>query len=308
MTFRAPWLLLALALPLLLAAWHALRAGHPLRVPVDRANVPHHPHLRRLVLLAESLPAGLLAVAILVLAGPQRQAPPRDERVLTNILFCLDVSGSMGWPVSVTAQGPKSRYDAAMDAIAAFCDYRQGDAFGLTIFGDEYLHWLPPTRDLDAIRRSAPFLKPGTLPYWFGGTEIAKALDGCRRRLLESPDGDRAIILVSDGSSGDFDNGRDDQIARALAADGIRLYFVQIGDEDGGPAGRIAARTGGRHFNAVSPATLAAVFREIDAMQKTRFEQGSSETVEHYRPFAIAGGVLLALHVFAQLGLRFTPW
>ena len=36
-----------------------------------------------------------LAVAILLLAGPQRLREPQSQRVLTNIEFCVDISGSI---------------------------------------------------------------------------------------------------------------------------------------------------------------------------------------------------------------------
>ena len=76
------------------------------------------------------LPILLLAIAILLLAGPRRFEQPRSEREMTNILFCLDVSGSMTAPF-----GAGSRYDAAMTSLNDFISFRKGDAFGLTVFG-----------------------------------------------------------------------------------------------------------------------------------------------------------------------------
>ena len=73
---------------------------------------------------------GLLAIAILLLAGPQRPSASADARVLTNLEFCLDVSGSMMAPF-----GDGKRADKALEAIIEFTSYRKGDAFGLTAFG-----------------------------------------------------------------------------------------------------------------------------------------------------------------------------
>ena len=103
----------------------------------------------------ESLPALILLVAILILAGPQKTGEPRTKRVMSNIEFCVDVSGSM------TAQfGEGTRYDASMAAINGFLDYRKGDAFGLTFFGVEVLHWVPLTTDVSAFRCAPPFMNP----------------------------------------------------------------------------------------------------------------------------------------------------
>ena len=61
--------------------------------------------------LAESVPPLVLAVALLLLAGPRRQGEPRTRRALTNIEFCVDVSGSM---TSITARSMWSATWVAM--------------------------------------------------------------------------------------------------------------------------------------------------------------------------------------------------
>ncbi len=73
----------------------------------------------------------MLAVAIILWAGPRHLDVPKAKRELTNIEFCLDLSGSM-----MARFGNGSRYDAAMEALNGFVTQREGDAFGLTVFGD----------------------------------------------------------------------------------------------------------------------------------------------------------------------------
>lgn len=304
MSFHHPLVLLLLVLPIAYGFWLWVRRGHPLVVPFDHANIRDGRWLRRFTVGAETLVAGLLACAILLLAGPRKPAPPTDERVMNNIIFCLDVSGSMSTPVAPSV----SRFDAAMGAINAFCRYRTGDSFGLTIFGAEYLHWIPPTRELSAIQFAAPYVKPGKLPHWFGGTMIAKALDGCLARLEQTAEGDRAIILVSDGDSADFANGRDREIAQKLAGARIRVYTILIGGGAGAGVNLVSSMTGGRVFTAGDPRALGFVFHEIDQMQKARFKPVVADWVDYNRPFALAGLVLLGLFGLSQFGLRFTPW
>ena len=66
---------------------------------------------------------------------------------------------------------------------------------------------------------------------WFGGTLIANALRGCKDRLARTKEGDRAIILITDGGSGDFGGGRDRQIAQELADAKIRVFTILIGND-----------------------------------------------------------------------------
>jgi Ca-activated chloride channel family protein len=247
----------------------------------------------------------LLAVAILVVAGPRRPAPPEDERILNNITICLDMSGSMSVPF-----GRSTRFDSAVEAAKKFCEYRKGDAFGLTVFGAEYLHWFPPTKELSALRNALPFIEPARKLPWFGGTMIGRALGGCRHRLIRVKEGDRAIILITDGGSGDFGGGRDRQIAQELADAKIRVFTILIGNDGFGGDGiqTIAAGTGGKVFTAADPGALSAVFREIDSMQKAKFKQVTSDWVDFYRPLALVGLALAGLWAIGLLGLRYTPW
>ena len=184
--FRHPWVLILLLVPALLLIW-VWRRGGGLVLPFDHAPPRGGKWIRGLIGVAESMPAVLLGIVILILAGPQRWSEPRTQKVLTNIEFCVDVSGSMG------AQfGDGSRYDASMKAINDFLDYREGDAFGLTFFGNAVLHWVPLTTDISAFRCAPPFMRPGTIPSWFGGTEIGRALLACRKVLGSRDEGDRA--------------------------------------------------------------------------------------------------------------------
>ena len=132
MNFAHPWVLLLLIAPVLLVWWEWRRRGRPLVLPLDYSQGRSRNWLERVIKCANVLPPLLLAVGILILAGPQRLATPEDERVLTNIEVVLDVSGSM-----MAQFGDGTRADKAFEAIVDFTSFRKGDAFGLTIFGTE---------------------------------------------------------------------------------------------------------------------------------------------------------------------------
>lgn len=302
--FRHPSVLFLLVVPLALLLWTWNRRGRALVLPFDHAPPRRRRVLEVLLGIAASLPGALLSIAIVVLAGPQALSEPSSKRALTNIQFCVDVSGSM-----MAQFGAQDRYEAAMDAINAFLDYREGDAFGLTFFGNSVLHWVPLTTDVSAFRCAPPFMHPRNLPGWFGGTEIGKALRACRSVLVEREEGDRMIVLVTDGYSADLSGGNDEAVARELARDGIAVFTVHIAEGAiPNEIVRIAALTGGEAFKPEDKDGLVRVFQRIDQMKKARLEKSQPEATDAYAPFCLAGLALLVLFLLAAFGLRTTPW
>jgi Ca-activated chloride channel family protein len=306
MSFALPHVLWLLLLPLGLLVWELRRHGHPVRLPLDGMAAPGR-GLRlagALVRAANLLPALVLAIVVVLIAGPQRSGGQAQVRELTNIEICLDLSGSMTAPF-----GEGSRYDAAMRAVDAFCRQRKGDAFGLTVFGNEVLRWTPLTTDLDAIAQSTPWLRPERMPRQFGGTQIAKALEACLATVSARPDGDRMVILVSDGQSGDFTPGRAEGLARDFAAAEVVLYMVFVG-EDGPDEGvrTIAAVSGGQVFPVDDETALAACFGRIDTLRPARIRPIAAPPEDLRPPVALLAALFGALHCLCLLGLRWTPW
>jgi len=305
MNFRYPYLAFVLqCIPLLLILWVWMRRGRRIVLPFDHGRQRRGVWLQTTVNVAQTIPVLLLSVVLFMLAGPQQLSEPKTKRRLTNIEFCVDISGSM------TAKfGEGTRYDASMEAINAFLDFREGDAFGLTFFGNSVMHWVPLTTDPSAIKCSPPYMKPENAPRGFGGTEIGKALLACRRRLTEREEGDRMIVLVSDGYSFDLSGGNDMAIAKQLAGDNIAVYAVHIAESRiPDEIVNITALTGGEVFSPGDEEGLQAIFKRIDAMQQTELEKTAAETMDNYFPFCVAGLSLLSLASLTLFGLRYTPW
>lgn len=334
MTFAHPWVLLLLVVPAAIVALEVLRGlgGGPGgsgwrwagRVVMPMANTREKPRrwLERGLALATVLPAVVLAVVVCVLAGPRRIEPPRQERVLTNIEIVLDVSGSMMTPIQSGGQpagfirfgddseptGP-TRYTAAMESIREFCERRSGDAFGLTIFGNKVIRWMPLTKDLAAIRNATPFLNPAKMPPSMHGTEIGKALRFAAGVLRQQPEGDRLVILVTDGFSSDLQGNAALEVAQELAGDRIVVHAVCIGsDQPPQQLSDVVVPTGGQVFGAGTPGALSGVFAHIDRMQPSRLKPREPLTVDHFRPFVFAGLAILALHGLCLWGWRWSPW
>ena len=292
MTFAHPAVLILLALPVMLLVWEWRRRGTALAMPFDHSKAKRGRGLEGVVKLMNLCAPMLLAVAIVLLAGPQRPLSQGNQRVLSSIEFVLDVSGSM-----TATFGDGRRSDKAVEALQEFVSHREGDAFGVTLFGTEVLHWVPLTKDLSALKHSAPFMKPEAMPPYMGGTRIGLALRSVHKILADRPKGDKMIVLISDGSSGDL-RGQGDKISSDLNGDDIVLYYIHVAN--GQPQQEvydIASRTGGEAFVAGDPAALQAVFEKIDAMQPAKFKPETPIPADNFRPFALAGLSMLALQL-----------
>ena len=305
MSFGYPWLLLLLILPFVILIWIWRRRTQRLMLPFDHGMQGRGRLLAFMLGIAESLPALILGAVIVLLANPQQLSLPRTKRVLTNIEFAVDISGSM-----TASFGEGTRYDASMSAINDFIDYREGDAFGLTFFGNSVMHWVPLTTDSSAFKCAPPFMDPNkTYIRGFGGTEIGRALRACRDVLVQREEGDRMIVLVSDGYSSDLGGGNDIDIIDSMNKNRIKVNAIHIAESQvPDPVVNITAMTGGEVYSPGDVDGLQSVFKHIDEMQQTRMEKVAAEVMDDFAPTCIAGLSLLGLCVSTLFGLRYTPW
>ena len=314
MSFSNWYILFALFLPASMLVWIWLRDSFPqlgfgssrrFALPQDHGQGGSGWGWNLLIKVFESAAPLMLATGIILLAGPRHLGVPKAERELTNIEFCLDLSGSM-----TGRFGAGTRYDAAMQAINDFVESRPGDAFGLTIFGDNADHWIPLTTDPSAFECAVPFLNPRRLPQGYGGgTMIGKGLKKCQSVLVTRPEGDRMIILVSDGASFDLGSGQEEEIGRSLKDDNIVVYSIHIGGGASPPeVSAITNITGGQSFNPTDVQSLNSVFRHIDQMRVAKMKRTYAEVLDWFHPFAITGLSLIGASLLSLIGLRYTPW
>ena len=311
MTFAHPKLIILLVIPVTLIFWEWVRRGQPLVLPFDDVRQGRGWFWRITVLSANSLPALLLAMAIVLLARPLTYAPPETQRELSNINIVLDASGSMCEPYGPqSTEEPYCRFDGAMDAIETFLTAREGDAFGLTIFSRNFIHWVPLTQDTSAIRLARTFIWPRLFPdeIW-GGTYIAKALDGSVTPLAAHDEGDRMIILITDGEGEDIKMGAERDVIAKLNRHEIVVFAISLNDKGVSPGlNNIAVSTGGQTFTALTPEALRIVFDRIDQMRKVEIRATKPQVIDFIDPFLLPAAVILGLQVLVLFGLRFTPW
>lgn len=312
MFFANPQYLWLLVIPVCLAFWEWVRKGNPIIMPVD-----HRPHKKGLVFrflihFANMFPAVLMSMAILFLARPMTNAPPEVVKKATNIQIVLDLSGSMDYAFgiqNITEEKPRLRIHAAMDAIENFVDQRKGDSFGLTVYGKEFIHWVPLTQDVSAIKHSRPFMTG-----FLESTKTLTALDGATDILVERAEGERMIILVTDGefNSEPDPQGQAEALLSRFQEENITCYGVFVNEKEVPELERmICEESGGGLFNIeneMEEGALDEVFTLIDQMTKVNMEYKEPLAVDHYKPFMPAAFSVLFMHILALLGIRYTPW
>lgn len=331
--FQAPWVLLLLPVPLLLA-WFSRRmetVEPTLRLPRTSVarNLPQtmRARLRSLPLWLTTLALTLIVIA---LARPQKGLG-RDQMTTegVDIVISLDVSGSMA------AQDfqPDNRLAVAKSVVADFIRRRTRDRLGLVIFAGRAITQSPATTDQALLLRQLEDVALDRLP---DGTAIGSGLATALSRLSKSESKTKVVVLVTDGAnnSGEIDPDTATDIAKAME---VKIYTVGVGKGGVAPVPvraqdpftgrivsrtvnmevpidedllkRIAERTGGAFFSATDETSFRDIFSRIDALETTRLKSVSFRRYQElFPPFLQAAAALLLCAAFLWTrGLRVLP-
>ncbi len=254
-----------------------------------------------------------IALLIMVLARPQSRSSWKDVKTEgIDIVMSLDISLSM-----LAKDFKPNRLESAKKVTIDFIDNRPNDRIGLVIFSGESFTQCPLTNDHAIIKNMIPSLKPGLLA---GGTAIGNGLATAVTRVKESKAKSKVVILLTDGVS------NAGSVAPLTAAEiaktfGVRVYTVGVGtigkaytptgvmypdgsmeytymdvDVDDKTLNEISNMTGGKYFRATDNEKLKEIYKEIDRMEKTIFEEKNfTNKAEHFLPFAIGAALLLLM-------------
>jgi Ca-activated chloride channel family protein len=290
--------------------------------------------------------AGVLRLAALfllalVVARPVvvDQAPPEPGRGL-DLILVLDTSASMraldtsmATPsrLDVRDAFSQTRLDLAKRVVSRFARSRveEGDRVGLVVFGSSAFTQCPLTSDGALL---AEALKRTDVGIAGDATALGDALALAVKRVPANSNGlGQVIVLLSDGRSNAGSIPVEIAIELARAAE-LRVHTVGIGtggaevpmarrasrgdqalrferhDTDPETLERIAVATGGRSFLATRPDELEAIYREIDALERTeRALPARRRRTLYAEPLlAGAGGLVVLEIVFAQILRRRT--
>ena len=150
------------------------------------------------------------------------------------------------------------------------------------------------------------------------GTAIGMGLATAVNRLRESDAKSRVVILLTDGfnTQGSIPPLTAAEIAREF---GVRVYTIGVGTLGKAPypfktsfgttayqnvevkideptMKEIAKMTGGKYFRATNNRSLAAVYEEIDQLEKSKIEVTEyRRKKEEFFPFALIAGILLLM-------------
>jgi Ca-activated chloride channel family protein len=285
---------------------------------------------RGLALAARTAALLLLGVA---LAGPvsEHRAPPPPGSGL-DLVLAVDASDSMRALDAELDGGWHTRLELARRVVARFARERaaEGDRVALVVFGDLAFTQCPLTSDGRLLAAALDRVRPGVAG---GATALGDALALSVKRVSAAketqygvaPRAGRLVVLLTDGRS-NAGAVPIDLAAGLAAARGVRVHTVGIGstgevaieqpdaagrglrferhDLDAETLGRIAEATGGRYFAARSSADLAAVYAEIDALERVaRRAPARPSRAPYPEPWLTAAALLLALEVAGARGL-----
>ncbi len=275
----------------------------------DKVKTTYKHYLRHLIIIFRLC---VLSLLILVLMRPQSRSSYKDVKTEgIDIVIALDISSSM-----LAKDFKPNRLEAAKEVASKFIDSRPNDRIGLVIFSGESFTQCPLTSDHAVIKNLFSGIRLGMLA---DGTAIGNGLATSVTRIKDSKAKSKVVILLTDGvnNQGSVAPLTASEIAKAY---GIRVYTIGLGTTgkalsfagiypDGSYAyeyadvvidektmTEIADMTGGKYFRATDNDKLKDVYKEIDRLEKTIFEEKNfTNKSEHFLPFALAAGILLLI-------------
>ena len=262
-----------------------------------------------------------LAFLALVVALARPQTGVTSETVTAegiDIVMVLDVSTSM-----LAEDLDPNRLEAAKAVASDFVAGRQNDRIGLVAFAGEAFTQAPLTLDRSVISSLTAELATGMVE---DGTAVGMGLATAVKRLERSSAVSKVVILLTDGRNnrGEIGPATAARIAQAL---GVRVYTIGVGgrgrvrvpvmpaptagpryammevDLDEESLLQIAEMTEGRYFRATDAESLAAIYAEIDELERTEVDISRFTRYEERFQLPLLTGLLLVL---VDVGLRRT--
>lgn len=205
-----------------------------------------------------------------------------------DLMLAVDVSGSMEIPdLSINGKS-MSRLDTVKKLASQFIERRVGDRLGLILFGSRAYLQTPLTFDRKTVDL---MLQESAIGLAGRQTAIGDGIGLAVKQLMQHPDGNRVLILLTDGAN---DAGAVDPIKAAdlAAKEGLTIYTIGIGademtipsffgnqtvnpsaDLDEKSLSDIARLTGGKYFRARNGDELNSIYSMLDKLQPIEQEK-----------------------------------
>jgi aerotolerance-related membrane protein batA len=265
-----------------------------------------------------------LGLIIVALARPQSSSSWSEDRVEgIDIMLTMDISTSM-----LAMDFQPNRVEAAKEVAMRFIANRPNDNIGLVVFAGESFTACPLTQDHATLINRLREMTTGIIA---DQTAIGSGLATAISRLKDSKTKSKVIILLTDGAN------NTGNISPKMAADlaktfGISIYTIGVGSGAGEapypiqtPLGtvvrnmpvdldeptmqQIADVSGGAYFRATDNESLAAIYKKIDQLEKTKLSTRNYHTTyEEFFIFVLAAAFLLLLeYLLRSTILRTNP-
>ena len=302
-----PWALAALPLP-----WLAARllprartgGGAAVRMPflgglgsalAERADAPRW-----------RLPLAVLAWALLVLSASRPQWVGEPINLPTegrDLMLAVDLSGSMATEDMRVGNQVTNRLDAVKAVAGDFIERRRGDRLGLILFGRNAYLQTPLTFDRETVRA---LLNEAVIGLAGKETALGDAIGLAVKKLRDRPEGDRVLILLTDGANtaGEVAPLKAAQLA---AAEGVRIHTIGVGadavglfgmvqsggDLDEATLEAVARETGGRYFRARDLKSLQGIYALLDQLEPVAGEEQSFRPVDELYAWPLGAAFLI---------------
>ena len=291
------WLYGLLILPvILLIRWFlSVKSRQKLPVALTKKDIKNDP-IALLRFIPYLLMILVVALVFVAMARPQttnEQVEQWSEGI--DIMLVIDISESM----QIQDFQP-NRLEAAKDVALDFVKGRFQDRIGLVVFSGDAYSRAPLTTDYELLNTYIDDIDFDLIEN--RGTAIGSALAVGTNRLRESESKSKVLILLSDG---DNTAGNIDPItaAKLASAYDITIYTIAIGKEGKVPFGtdffgrtryventldetnlrEIAKIGNGKFYRVSDKEALAAVFGEIDELEKAEIKETRyKDTTDYY--------------------------
>lgn len=238
---------------------------------------------------------------VFALAAPvtiDRNDPLNRQGV--DVVLAIDGSGSMS-ASGFDPESRESRFEIAKKIVQAFIRTRVGDNAGVVMFGDFAFIASPVTYEKEIVAEMV-----GYLTYGMAGenTAIGEGIAMGVRALERSHAESKVIVLLTDGEHNSGRVSPKDAVALAVKQ-GIRIYTIGMGESHGeAMLEQIAKESGGTFFAAGDKASLEMVYREIDAMERSKIRGKRYLRSQHHFAWALLPALLILFYLWRREVLR----
>lgn len=331
MIFKDPWILILLVLLPGLVYWiKKRRDSAAIKLSSGELIKNFKPGFK--VFLANNLfYLRIIALALIIMALARPSEPLEQTKIYSegvDIVLAVDASGSMlAEDFKINARR-KNRLEVVKKVVEDFIRNRESDRIAMVAFAGRAYTVCPLTLDYDWLIKNLKRVEIGTIE---DGTAVGSAISSSLNRLKDTKAKSKIIILLTDGMN---NAGKISPLTAADAAKalGIKIYTIGAGskglvpfpaqdfwgrkvyqnvkiDIDEETLKKIAEETKAKYYRATDTESLREIYKEIDALEKTEFEEKAYlRYKELFSGFLISGLIFLILEfILSNTILRKMP-